>query len=95
MADQAGEVVDLPVIDISKPTLEIGKQMLAAATKYGFLYIDTNGTGFTEEILDREFVIGQKFFSQPDSVKAESAIDETNSGWTGMHTEAPRHGPRD
>jgi isopenicillin N synthase-like dioxygenase len=87
MADQAGEVVDLPVIDISKPTLEIGKQMLAAATKYGFLYIDTNGTGFTEEILDREFVIGQKFFSQPDSVKAESAIDETNSGWTGMHTE--------
>lgn len=87
MAAQAGVAVHLPVIDISNPTLEVGKEMIAAAAQYGFLYIDTHGTGFTEEIVDREFAIGQKFFSQPDSVKAESTIDETNRGWTGMHTE--------
>jgi isopenicillin N synthase-like dioxygenase len=87
MAAQVAEVMHLPVIDISNPTLEVGKEMLAAATKYGFLYIDTNGTGFTEEIVDREFAIGHKFFSLSDSVKAESTIDETNRGWTGMHTE--------
>ena len=87
MAPHADEVVHLPVIDISDPTLAVGKEMIAAAAKYGFLYIDTNGTGFTEEIVDKEFAIGQKFFSLSDSEKAESTINETNRGWTGMHTE--------
>ena len=87
MAAQAGEVVHLPVINISKPTLAVGKEMISAAAKYGFLYVDTNGTGFTQEIVDREFLIGQKFFSLADSEKAESTIDNTNKGWTGMHTE--------
>jgi isopenicillin N synthase-like dioxygenase len=86
MATQS-EVVRLPVIDISNPTLAVGKEMITAAAKYGFLYIDTNGTGFTQEIVDREFAIGQTFFSLPDSEKAKSTIDSTNKGWTGMHSE--------
>ena len=57
MAAQVEQVV-LPVIDILKPSLEVGKEMLAAAIKYGFLYIDTNGTSFTEELVNREFAIG-------------------------------------
>ena len=50
-----GDVVHLPVIDISEETLEVGRQMLDAAVKYGFLYVDTKGTLFTEERVDRLF----------------------------------------
>jgi len=29
--------------------------MIEAAAKYGFLYVDTKGTDFTEAIVDRQF----------------------------------------
>lgn len=47
--------VQLPIIDISDPTPETARLMIDAAVKFGFLYIDTKGTDFTEEIVDREF----------------------------------------
>ena len=47
--------VQLPVFDISNPTPEVGRSMIAAAAKYGFLYIDTNGIDFTEAMVDRVF----------------------------------------
>jgi len=31
--------------------------MIEAAAKYGFLYVDTKGTGFTEAIVDRQFEV--------------------------------------
>ena len=50
-----GDTVQLPVIDISNPTPDVGRQMIDAAAKYGFLYIDTKGTDFTQEVVDRQF----------------------------------------
>jgi hypothetical protein len=47
--------VQLPIFDISDPTPKEGRSMIAAAAKYGFLYIDTKGTDFTEAIVDRVF----------------------------------------
>ena len=47
--------VKLPIFDISDPTPEVGRSMIEAAAKYGFLYIDTKGTDFTESIVDRQF----------------------------------------
>jgi hypothetical protein len=47
--------LQLPIFDISDPTPEVGRSMIEAAAKYGFLYIDTKGTGFTEAIVDRQF----------------------------------------
>jgi hypothetical protein len=47
--------VQLPVFDISDPTPEVGRSMIAAAAKYGFLYIDNKGIDFTEAIVDRVF----------------------------------------
>lgn len=39
--------ISLPVLNISDPTDPVvGKAMLDAATKYGFLYVDSQGTGF-------------------------------------------------
>jgi hypothetical protein len=49
--------VQLPTFDISNPTPEVGRSMIAAAAKYGFLYIDTKGTDFTEPIVDGIFQI--------------------------------------
>jgi hypothetical protein len=47
--------VQLPTFDISNPTPEVGRSMIAAAAKYGFLYIDTKGIDFTEAIVDGMF----------------------------------------
>lgn len=51
-----GPPIDLPVLDISNPLdPEAGKALLAAATKYGFLYVDSRGTDFTAAEVDRAF----------------------------------------
>ena len=47
--------LQLPIFDISDPTPEVGRSMIEAAAKYGFLYVDTKGTDFTEAIVDRQF----------------------------------------
>lgn len=47
--------VQLPIFDISNPTPEEGRSMITVAANYGFLYIDTKGTDFTEAIVDRVF----------------------------------------
>ena len=52
---QGSESVNLPVVNISESTAEIGRHMVDAAARYGFLYIDTRGTGFTPEIVERQF----------------------------------------
>ena len=79
--------IQLPVIDISDFSAEIGKRVLDAATKYGFLYIDTKGTGFTEDMVNREFGFARQFFALPIAEKEPCQINETNCGWTGMHGE--------
>ncbi|EXJ94199.1 hypothetical protein A1O1_02592 [Capronia coronata CBS 617.96] len=77
----------LPVIDISEFSVEVGKQLFDAATRYGFLYIDTKGTGFTEGMVDQEFELSREFFALPEAQKEQWRINETNRGWTGMHGE--------
>lgn len=55
MADTASPI-ELPVIDISNPhDPSVGKQMLDAAAKYGFLYVNSKGTDFTTEDVDHAF----------------------------------------
>jgi hypothetical protein len=48
--------IELPVIDISNPhDPAVGKAMLEAAAKYGFLYVNSKGTDFTAEDVDHGF----------------------------------------
>jgi isopenicillin N synthase-like dioxygenase len=81
--------VRLSVIDVSDPSAETGKQLLAAATKYGFLYINTKGTGFTEALVNREFELSKEVFALSTEEKDECHISKNNAnrGWTGMHNE--------
>lgn len=48
--------IELPVIDISNPhDPAVGKAMLDAAAKYGFLYVNSKGTDFTVEDVNHAF----------------------------------------
>ena len=58
---QANDVVSLPVINISDPTPEIGRKMIDAAAKHGFLYIDTRGTDFVPENVECQFELVNVF----------------------------------
>lgn len=55
MADTAAPI-ELPVIDISNPhDPAVGKAMLDAAAKYGFLYVNSKGTDFSVADVDHGF----------------------------------------
>ncbi|CAL5870702.1 uncharacterized protein PFLUO_LOCUS4942 [Penicillium psychrofluorescens] len=93
MADTASPI-ELPVIDISNPhDPSVGKQMLDAAAKYGFLYVNSKGTDFTTEDVDHAFGLSKKFFASPAEEKETCRITPNNRGWSGMHTETldPEH----
>jgi hypothetical protein len=48
--------IELPILDISNPEdPAVGEAMLNAATKYGFLYVDSKGTDFTAEDVRKAF----------------------------------------
>lgn len=52
----AGPAIQLPIIDISNPDdPAVGKTMLDAAAKYGFLYVDSRGSDFTPDDVKRAF----------------------------------------
>ncbi|EPS32502.1 hypothetical protein PDE_07462 [Penicillium oxalicum 114-2] len=86
--------IELPVIDISNPhDPAVGKAMLDAAAKYGFLYVNSKGTDFTAQDVDHAFGLSRKFFASPVSDKETCRITPNNRGWSGMHTETldPEH----
>lgn len=48
--------IELPVIDISNSRdPAVGKAMLDAAAKYGFLYVHSKGTDFSADDVDHGF----------------------------------------
>lgn len=51
------DILTLPIINISDPSPEVGRQMIDAAARYGFLYIDTRGTDFTPDVVERQFAL--------------------------------------
>ncbi|KAJ5496743.1 hypothetical protein N7463_008730 [Penicillium fimorum] len=86
--------IELPVIDISNPhDPAVGKAMLDAAAKYGFLYVNSKGTDFTVKDVDDAFGLSKKFFASPAEEKETCRIQQNNHGWSGMHTETldPEH----
>ncbi|KAL4796005.1 putative oxidoreductase [Aspergillus venezuelensis] len=89
-----GAPIELPILDISNPEdPAVGKAMLEAATKYGFLYVDSNGTDFTADDVRKAFEQSQTFFASPAAEKEPCRIQSNNRGWSGMHSETldPEH----
>ncbi|EAL91389.1 oxidoreductase, 2OG-Fe(II) oxygenase family, putative [Aspergillus fumigatus Af293] len=70
-----GPPIELPIIDISNPNdPNVGKAMLDAAAKYGFLYVDSKGTDFAAEDVKRAFELSKAFFASPAEEKATCCI---------------------
>ncbi|KAL3472974.1 putative oxidoreductase [Aspergillus californicus] len=89
-----GPPIELPILDISNPEdPAAGKAMLDAATKYGFLYVDSKGTDFTAEDVQKAFEQSKGFFASPAKDKEPCRIQSNNRGWSGMHSETldPEH----
>ncbi|PLB38129.1 uncharacterized protein BDW47DRAFT_125831 [Aspergillus candidus] len=51
-----GAPIQLPVLDISNPDdVATGKAMLDAAARYGFLYVNSQGSDFSAEDVKKAF----------------------------------------
>ncbi|EOO01060.1 putative oxidoreductase protein [Phaeoacremonium minimum UCRPA7] len=95
----ADESVDLPLFDVSQETPELGRQIVEAAARWGFLWIVAapasdgdsaakSGDYFLDEqTVDNAFDISKRFFKEaPASEKQQCAIKH-NRGYVGMHVE--------
>lgn len=49
--------IKLPVLDISHVTPETGKAIIDAATEYGFLYVDSSSSDFSDEDVESAFAM--------------------------------------
>ncbi|ESZ94874.1 hypothetical protein SBOR_4750 [Sclerotinia borealis F-4128] len=81
----------IPVIDISGSVLEnaeVAKQLVDAASTFGFVYIRNLGKDIPVDAIERTFELSRKFFSSPIEEKQACKITENNRGWSGMHTES-------
>ncbi|KAL4930808.1 putative oxidoreductase, 2OG-Fe(II) oxygenase family [Aspergillus undulatus] len=78
----AGPPIKLPILDISDPKDPlVGKAMLGAATKYGFLYVDSKGTDFAADDVRKAFERSKSFFASPVEEKEPCRIQSNNRGW--------------
>ncbi|KAF3483464.1 oxidoreductase [Arthroderma uncinatum] len=79
--------IQLPIFDISSTTAAVGKDVLEAATQYGFLYVNTASSCFSKEEIDSTFKMAKEFFDSPVEEKQEVEIKGDNTGWSAMHRE--------
>ncbi|KZF26578.1 oxidoreductase-like protein [Xylona heveae TC161] len=79
--------VELPIIDLSKPSAEVGEEIVNAAATYGFLYIKNTGRDIKPEAIERAFELSREFFASPEEEKAKCLIGPENKGWSSMHRE--------
>lgn len=47
--------IQLPIFDVSQLTPEVGKSMIDAAKEYGFLYVASEGSDFTNDEVENAF----------------------------------------
>ncbi|KAG2416439.1 hypothetical protein HFD88_007654 [Aspergillus terreus] len=77
-----GPPIQLPVIDISNPNdPAVGKEMLDAATNYGFFYVNSKGSDFAVADVKKAFGLSKDFFMSPMEEKVACRIQPNNRGW--------------
>ena len=80
MGSTSTTTIDIPVIDISSNNLNASSQLLEAAAKYGFVFIENDETGIPSKEISRMFELSKEFFASPVSVKEEVAISSNKAG---------------
>ncbi|KAJ9609148.1 hypothetical protein H2200_006919 [Cladophialophora chaetospira] len=91
------ESVDLPLFDISQETPELGRAIVKAAAKWGFLWIagspvaddggDKSACDLNEEVVDHIFDISRSFFKDAPEGEKERCRIKHNRGFIGIHVE--------
>ncbi len=55
MAALDGDVLHIPVIDLTNSTADLGDLLVESISRWGFVFIRSVGSGFTPEAIDRIF----------------------------------------
>jgi len=82
----------IPVIDIASPDVETAKELVKAASEYGFIFVrNTDKAGIPDADIDGMFELSKSFFQSPVEVKETCSINSNeggkNRGWLGMGVE--------
>ncbi|KAI9850062.1 MAG: hypothetical protein M1838_006142 [Thelocarpon superellum] len=78
---------EIPLIDISSLSPQVGAALVDAAGKYGFVFIKAQGSSISAEETEKVFGLSRQFFASPRAEKEECTIGEENKGWSSMHSE--------
>lgn len=57
IATMGQETSPIPVIDISEPSEQTARELLDAATDYGFVFIKSKDVGFNADVIDHMFAL--------------------------------------
>lgn len=68
----------IPTIDISSSNKNSASQLLDAASKYGFVFIENDENGIPPQDIAHMFDLSKMFFASPVEVKQEVSIRYVN-----------------
>lgn len=72
---------EIPIIDISRSNPQAPEQLLSAASKYGFVFIENNPeAGIPPQDIANMFDLSKLFFASPTEVKEEVSIGSSKAG---------------
>lgn len=71
----------IPVIDVSPSNANAPEQLLSAASRYGFVFIENSTeAGIPPQEIAEMFKLSQIFFAAPTEVKEEVSIGSNKAG---------------
>lgn len=70
----------VPVVDLTPSNPDASCQLLDAAAKYGFVFIENNDIGISSRDINHLFTLSEDFFAAPVEVKEEVAIGSNKAG---------------
>ena len=80
MSSTGIDTVDIPVIDIAPTNHDAPKQLLDAATKYGFVFVENDEAIIPAKDIDQLFSLSREFFDSPTAEKEEVSISSNKAG---------------
>lgn len=81
MATMVSSQADIPIIDIGPQNANAPQELLSAASRYGFVYIENNAeAGISPESIHEMFELSQRFFAAPIEEKEAVSIASNKAG---------------
>lgn len=80
MALSSTTQVNIPVVDISSANKDAASELLNAASRYGFVFIENTQDDIPTKNIAHMFDLSKKFFDAPLAEKEEVAISSNKAG---------------